>query len=84
MFAKQLLRAEQTRPLPVVVKQHFESFPDWSAPHDDYYVENKPNTYKYNSGRTALFNEFLRKHHYEEVWTNGYFSISIPVQREGF
>jgi hypothetical protein len=77
MFAKQLSRAEQARPLPIVLKQHFESFPDWSAPQDDYYAENKPNTYKHNSGRTAVFNAFLKKHHYEVVWTNGYFSILV-------
>jgi hypothetical protein len=78
VISKNFLRAQQTLPLPIVVKQHFESFPDWSAPQDDYYTEDKPNTYKHNSERTAVFNNFLQRHNYEEVWTNGYFSIWIP------
>ncbi|MDR1950715.1 MAG: glycosyltransferase family 39 protein [Bacteroidales bacterium] len=77
MFIKQLSRAEQTRPLPIVVKQHFESFPEWSAPQDDYYAENKPNTYKHHPARTATFNAFLKKYNYEMVWSNGFFSIWI-------
>ncbi|MDR2907413.1 MAG: glycosyltransferase family 39 protein [Bacteroidales bacterium] len=76
-FAQQLLEAEKTLPLPVVVTQHFESFPEWSAPQPDYYAENKPNSYKHNSGRTAVFNAFLQKHNYRQVWTNPYFSIWI-------
>jgi hypothetical protein len=76
-FAKQLWRAEKTLPLPVVVAQHFESFPDWSAPQDDYFAEDKPNDYKHNSGRTKLFNAFLERHNYQQVWTNGFFSIWV-------
>jgi len=78
MFEQQLLRAEKERALPIVVAQHFESFPDWSAPQNNYYAENKPNTFKHDSKRTSVFNEFLKRHDYEKVWTNGYFSIWKP------
>ena len=76
-FARQLARAERTLPLPIVVAQHFESFPDWSAPQDDYFSEDKPNDYKHHSGRTAAFNAFLQRHNYQQVWTNGFFSIWV-------
>jgi len=75
LFEQQLLRAEKSRPLPIVVKQHFESFPDWSAPQKDYFSENRPNSFTHDSKRTAVFNDFLKRHNYQEVWTNGYFSI---------
>ncbi|MCL2027039.1 MAG: glycosyltransferase family 39 protein [Bacteroidales bacterium] len=71
------LRAEQTLPLPIVVKQHFENFLHWSTPQDDYYAENKPNTYSRNSARIVAFNKFLKLHNYQEVWGNDYFSIWI-------
>ncbi|MBC3844827.1 glycosyltransferase family 39 protein [Winogradskyella echinorum] len=79
MFKKQLHRAEEEiGVLPVVVQQKFETIGTFSEPVLDYLSEEKEESYRYNKGRVIAMNDFLRRNHYEIVWSNPYFNIYKP------
>ncbi len=78
-FKKQLLRAErETKILPVVVQQKFNTIVTFSEPLLDYMSESKEESYIYKQGRVKAMNSFLKRNKYKIVWSNTHFNILKP------
>lgn len=75
-FKKKIEKAEaEIDELPIVVIQKFETIIDFSEPIPYYMVPEKNNSILHGSKSIELMNDFLKRNHYQEVWSDSYFSI---------
>ena len=79
-FEHDLNKALQTHSrLPVVVQNLFRTSGNGSN-WPDTFEEKDYSAIGENRDRNRLFNAFISKHRYREVWTNGLFRILVPSQ----
>jgi len=75
-FKRNLDRAEkETKVLPIIVQQKFETTGNFSEPVLDYMSETKEDNYTYDKKRTIAMNAFIKMNNYKIVWSNPYFNI---------
>ncbi len=68
----------ENRPLPLVIRQKFETIGHFGIPYDDYISDNRESTRYVSQEQTKLFNQFLLDNKYKVVWQNSHFILYKP------
>ena len=75
-FESKLKQAERDiKERPIVVQQKFKTIVSFSEPENDYMSETKDESYIYKKGRVIAMNAFLKRNHYQVIWSNSHFNI---------
>jgi len=77
LFANEMEKATEKRPLPVIIKQKIKTVHEGSRWPEEIVQYNEEDIER-SAGRNLYLESFIEKHGYKEVWSNKVFSISIP------
>jgi hypothetical protein len=77
LFASEMEKATQKRPLPVIIQQKIKTVHEGSKWPEEIVQYNEEDIER-AAGRNLYLESFIEKHGYKEVWSNKVFSISIP------
>lgn len=78
LFAAEMEKATEKRPLPVIVKQKIKTVHEGSKWPEEMVNYNEEDIER-SAGRNKYLESFIEKHGYKEVWSNKVFSISLPA-----
>ena len=68
----------EKNPLPMVVRQKFETIGEFGKPTAEYNIDNLESITVISKEQTKLFNQFLIENRYKVVWENTYFILYAP------
>jgi hypothetical protein len=78
-FTKKIKRSRiEDNPLPLVLRQKFETIGYFGVPSDDYISDNRKSTIYVSQEQTIFFNKFLLENNYHVVWENSHFILYEP------
>jgi hypothetical protein len=70
--------AKGNRPLPIVIRQKFETIGEFSTPSDNYISDDRNSDLYVSQEQTRMFNQFLINNNYKAVWNNDHFVLYRP------
>lgn len=68
----------ENNPLPMVIRQKFETLGSFGVPSDEYISDNRKSSMYVSQEQTRMFNQFLVEHKYKSIWNNTYFVLYSP------
>lgn len=73
---------KENRPLPIVIRQKFETIGHFGNPSDEYISDKRKSTNYVSQEQTRIFNKFLIDNNYKIVWNNSYFNLYEPQSKQ--